>query len=119
MRQGANRFTRADTIAVAYVPIECHVGMCRRRPRLLEAENRPPTFMSPEFNGDNRVCVFDLVGSLCTIITMPSFGTKILEKLQSSLPDFPAESNTLLVTALEGHTGWTPRGKVLISVSFR
>jgi hypothetical protein len=32
--------------------------------------------MSPEFDGDNRVCVFDLIGSLCTIMTMLSFGTK-------------------------------------------
>jgi hypothetical protein len=47
-----------------------------RKPRLLKAENRPPTFKSPEFDGDDRVCVFDLVGSLCTIMTMLSFGTK-------------------------------------------
>jgi hypothetical protein len=35
-----------------------------RKLRLLKAENRLPTYMSQEFDGDsNRVCVFDLVGS--------------------------------------------------------
>ncbi|KAG2746004.1 hypothetical protein P692DRAFT_20876520 [Suillus brevipes Sb2] len=36
----------AQNIAVAYVPIKCHVGMCRSS----AAENRPPTFTSPEFD---------------------------------------------------------------------
>ncbi|KAG2744994.1 hypothetical protein P692DRAFT_20117168 [Suillus brevipes Sb2] len=63
-----------------------------RKPRLLEAENRTPTCMSPEFDGDKRVCVFDLVGSLFTIMTVLPFGTKMLEKIQSSLLDFPTRA---------------------------
>jgi hypothetical protein len=45
----------------------------------------------PRLNTDHRVCVFDLVGSLCSIMTMLSFGIKILENLQSSLLEFSAE----------------------------